>query len=35
MLNTKVLLASTEDQQVGWRLIKVENRDNKNSKIQT
>ena len=30
MLNAKGLVALTENQQVGWRLIKVENYDNKN-----
>ena len=30
MLNKKSLAALTEDQQVGWRLIKVENCNNKN-----
>ena len=30
MLNIKGLVALTEYQQVGWRLIKVENRDSKN-----
>ena len=29
MLNTEGLLSLTEDKQVGWRLIKVEKRDNK------
>ena len=32
MLSTKDLAALTEYQQVGWRLIKVENCDNKNYK---
>ena len=35
MLNTKDLVALTEYQQVGWRLIKVENYDNKNYKRHT
>ena len=30
MLNTMGLVALTENQWVGWRLIKVENWDNKN-----
>ena len=30
MLNVKGLASLTEDQQVGWRLIKEENWDNKN-----
>ena len=30
MLNTKGLVALTENQQVYWRLIKAENCDNKN-----
>ena len=30
MLDPKVLVALTEYQEVGWRLIKIENRDNKN-----
>ena len=32
MLNTKGLVALTEHQQVGWRLIKVENQDKKITK---
>ena len=35
MLNTKDLVALTEYQQVGWRLIKVENCNNKNYKRHT
>ena len=35
MLNTKDLVALTEHQQVGWRLITVENWDNKNYKRHT
>ena len=35
MLNTKGLVALTKHQQVGWRLIKVENCDNKNYKRHT
>ena len=32
MLNTKSLVALTEHQQVSWRLIKVENWENKDYK---
>ena len=35
MLDPKGLVALTEHQQVGWRLIKVENWDNKNYKRNT
>ena len=35
MLNTKGLVGLTEHEKVGWRLIKVENWDNKNYKRQT
>ena len=35
MLNTEDLGALTEHQLVGWKLIKVENWDNKNYKTHT
>ena len=35
MFNTKGLVALIEHHKVGWRLIKVENWDNKNYKRQT
>ena len=35
MLNTKELVTLTQHQQVGWRLTKVENWDNKNYKGNT
>ena len=35
MLNTKGLVALTEYQQVGWRLIKLENCNNKNYQSHT
>ena len=35
MLNRKGLVALIEHQQVSWRLIKVENWDNKNDKRHT
>ena len=34
MLNTKGLVALTEQQQVGWRLIKIENWDKKIAREQ-
>ena len=35
VLNTKGLVVLTEYQQVGWRLVKVENCDNKNDQRHT
>ena len=35
MFNTKALVALTEYQQVGWRLVKVENCDHKNYQRHT
>ena len=35
MLNTEDLVSLTEHQLVGWKLIKVENWDNKNYKRHT
>ena len=35
MLNRKGLVALTENQQVGWRLVKVENCNNKNYQRHT